>query len=159
MGIQIRLARAEDLSRLRGLTAESFGNVSIDHGIETLYGEINGRDWRWRKVRHVDDDFARDPDGLFVATDDINGELVGYVSTWRDPAAGMGHIPNLVVSESRRREGIGRQLLHRALEHFRASGLSHARIETLVQNDAGRTLYESLGFREVARQIHFACEL
>ena len=159
MGIQIRVASAEDLPRLRSLTAESFGRVSIDHGIELLFGEINGHDWQWRKVRHVDEDFARDPDGLFVAIDEEAGEVLGYVSTWRDTAGGLGHIPNLVVSGTRRREGIGRQLLHRALDHFRASGLSHARIETLVQNEVGRTLYESLGFREVARQIHFACEL
>jgi ribosomal protein S18 acetylase RimI-like enzyme len=38
-------------------------------------------------------------------------------------------------------------------------GLTHAKIETLVQNDVGNALYTSLGFREVARQIHFAMKL
>ena len=46
-----------------------------------------------------------------------------------------------------------------ALDRFRAAGLTHAKIETLVQNEVGKGLYESLGFREVARQIHFAMEL
>ena len=34
-----------------------------------------------------------------------------------------------------------------------------ARIETLEQNPIGRQLYPSLGFLEVARQIHFAMPL
>jgi hypothetical protein len=34
-----------------------------------------------------------------------------------------------------------------------------AKIETLEQNPIGRHLYPALGFREVARQIHFAMDL
>ena len=34
-----------------------------------------------------------------------------------------------------------------------------AKIETLEQNTIGRHLYPSLGFREIARQIHYAMSL
>ena len=34
-----------------------------------------------------------------------------------------------------------------------------AKIETLVQNPVGSHLYPSVGFQEVARQIHFAMPL
>ena len=34
-----------------------------------------------------------------------------------------------------------------------------AKIETLEQNPIGQTLYPSLGFQEVARQIHYAMRL
>ena len=34
-----------------------------------------------------------------------------------------------------------------------------AKIETLEQNPIGRQLYPSLGFQEVARQIHYAMPL
>jgi hypothetical protein len=34
-----------------------------------------------------------------------------------------------------------------------------AKIETLEQNPIGRRLYPALGFREVARQIHYAMPL
>ena len=34
-----------------------------------------------------------------------------------------------------------------------------AKIETLDQNPIGQKLYPSLGFREVARQIHYAMRL
>ena len=38
-------------------------------------------------------------------------------------------------------------------------GMSVAKIETLEQNPIGQTLYPSLGFVEVARQIHYALRL
>jgi ribosomal protein S18 acetylase RimI-like enzyme len=55
--------------------------------------------------------------------------------------------------------GIGRQLLEHALEFFRAQGLKVARIETLAHNEVGNHLYPSVGFEEVARQVHFAMRL
>lgn len=155
---RIRVCRPDEIPELRELTANSFGNVSIDCGIEQQFGQINNHDWKWRKARHIADDFARDPEGLFVAQSD-DGRIVGCVSSWCDKEAGIGHIPNLAVAEQYRGQGLGRLLLIHVLNHFRIQGMSHAKIETLVQNEIGRGLYESLGFREVARQIHFAMPL
>lgn len=153
----IRPFRPDDLPRLKELTVAAFDGVSIDQGMERLYGPINGHNWQWRKARHLDDDLARDPQGTFVLEE--NGAVIGYVSTWRDEDAGIGHIPNLVVAAGHRGQGRGRQLLEHVFAHFRAHGLTHAKIETLEQNPIGRHLYPSLGFREVARQIHFLADL
>jgi ribosomal protein S18 acetylase RimI-like enzyme len=160
--MQIRPYTPTDLPHLKRLTIEGFQGVSIDHGIEEAFGLINGRDWRWRKARHIDDDVARDPAGVFVAEDkdqENNAQIVGYVTTWQDAAAGIGHIPNLAVASTHRNQGLGRALLEHALNHFRASGLTHAKIETLAQNNIGNHLYPSLGFVEVARQVHFVAKL
>src|SRR5262249_18519506 len=146
-----------DLPVLKRLTTEGFAGVSIDHGIEQAFGPINGHDWQWRKARHIDDDVARDPAGVFVAEE--NGEIVGSVPKWQGTAPGMGHIPNLAVAATHRNRGLGRSLLEYALAHFRAAGLTHAKIETLAQNAVGNHLYPSLGFVEVARQIHFVAKL
>lgn len=156
--IRIRPFRTSDLPSLREMTGEAFDGVSIDQGIERAFGEINGHDWRWRKMRHVDDDVIRDAAGVFVA-ETADGSLVGYISTWRDPEAGIGHIPNVVVAAGYRGQGLGRRLLEHALQQFRTSGLTHAKIETLVQNKVGQALYTSIGFREVARQIHLVMDL
>jgi ribosomal protein S18 acetylase RimI-like enzyme len=155
--MHIRPYKPADLADLKRLTVEGFQGVSIDHGIEQAFGLINGRDWKWRKARHIDDDVARDPAGVFVADDD--GQIVGYVTTWQDRAASIGHIPNLAVAASHRNQGLGRTLLEHALNHFRAAGLTHAKIETLAQNAIGNHLYPSLGFVEVARQVHFVAKL
>jgi ribosomal protein S18 acetylase RimI-like enzyme len=155
--MHIRPYQPSDLPELKRITVEAFTGVSIDEGMEAAFGTIGGHDWRWRKARHIDVDVAREPTGVFVAED--TGRVVGYITTWQDPAAGLGHIPNLAIDASYRNRGLGRQLIEHALAHFRASGLSHAKIETLAQNAIGNHLYPSLGFVEVARQVHFVAKL
>jgi len=155
--MHIRPYRPADLPALKAITVAAFDGVSIDQGIEREFGLVNGQDWQWRKARHLDDDAAREPGGIFVAEHD--GQVVGYITTWQDRAAGIGHIPNIAIEAEYRGHGLGRQLIEHALAHLRSSGLSHAKIETLVQNEVGNHLYRSLGFREVARQIHFVADL
>jgi ribosomal protein S18 acetylase RimI-like enzyme len=155
--MHLRPFQPADLPHLKAITVEGFEGVSIDHGMEQAFGLINAHDWRWRKARHIDADAARDPQGIFVAED--NGQVVGYITTWQDREAGIGHIPNLAIAASHRNRGLGRQLIEHAFEHFRAAGLTHAKIETLAQNAIGNHLYPSLGFVEVARQVHFIAKL
>lgn len=155
--MQIRTYAPSDLPVLRAMTVEAFDGVSIDQSIEQLFGEINGHDWRWRKARHVDADAARDPAGIFVL--DAGGRIAGYISTWMDREAGIGHIPNLVLHPDYRGQGLGRRLIQHALDHFRSLGLGFAKIETLAQNEVGNGLYRSMGFQEIVRQIHFVADL
>lgn len=156
--LPIRPFRPEDLETLRAMTVEAFDGVSIDQNIERAFGTINDRDWRFRKGRHVDQDAERAPEGIFVA-ERPDGSIAGFVSTWQDREAGVGHIPNLVVGAGLRGQGLGRRLLAFAMDRFRAAGLTHARIETLDQNPVGNHLYRSAGFHEVARQVHFCIDL
>lgn len=153
----IRTFCPDDLPILKRIMVSAFDGVSIDQGMQKLFGIIHDHDWQWRKARHLDEDAAREPSGIFVA--EIDGRIVGFISTWQDREAGIGHIPNLSLEPDCRGKGFGRQLIEYALQHFRDNGLTHAKIETLVQNAVGEHLYTSLGFREVARQIHFAAEL
>ncbi len=156
-GVIIRLYRSSDLPTLKAIMVAAFEGVSIDQGIERVVGPINGHEWQWRKARHLDDDIRRDPDGILVA--EQADRIIGFISTWMDLEASIGHIPNISIVPECRGQGIGRQLIERAFDRFRAAGLSHAKIETLAQNEIGRHLYESVGFCEVARQVHFVAEL
>lgn len=153
----IRLFRPDDLEALRTLVVDNFDGVTLEQDIGQLLGDLNGRDWRWRKARHVDEDAAVAPDGIFVA--ESGGTIVGAVTTRRDVAAGRGRIVNLAVTPAFRGHGLGRALIERALESFRAAGLTYAVIETMAQNEAGKHLYPACGFIEVARQVHFARRL
>jgi ribosomal protein S18 acetylase RimI-like enzyme len=155
--MQVRAFRPDDLATLKRITVEAFDGVSIDQGMQQQFGTINGHDWQWRKARHLDEDAQRDPSGIFVAEDD--GKIIGYITTWQDREAGIGHIPNIAFLPQYRGRGLGRTLIRHALEHFQRSGLSHAKIETLVQNEVGNHLYQSIGFREVARQVHFLADI
>ena len=153
MAATIRAFQSADLLRLQEITVEAFNGVSIDQNAERHLGPIAGHDWQWRKARHVDEDVRRDPHGTFVAAD--GDQNLGYISSWMDHEAGIGYIPNLALTAAARGQGLGHRLLEHALDHFRGHNLSAAKIETLDQNPVGQHLYPALGFREVARQIHY----
>lgn len=155
-GIVLRSARPEEAELLARITAEVFEPVSIDAAIENMLGRP-GAAWQEIKAQAVRKELKDNPDGCFVA--EMGGTVVGYVSTVVNKAASRGIIANLAVLASAQGRGIGRLLLERALEHFRALGLAQAKIETLACNEVGQHLYPSLGFREVVRQIHYAMSL
>jgi ribosomal protein S18 acetylase RimI-like enzyme len=155
--VSLRLYRPDDLEPIKQLTVDSFGGVTIEENIEAALGILNGHDWRWRKARHIDDDVAANPAGIFVA--ESNGQFVGYITTRLDREAGKGRIPNLAVAAEFRGLGLGRKLIECALDYFRAEGMIFAVIETMAQNAVGQHLYPACGFVEIARQAHFACKL
>ena len=157
MSFTIRRYQPEDLETIKRITVTSFDGVSMDHRIEELYGEVNGHSWQWRKARNVDDDVARDSAGVFVV--ECDAQVVGSITTWIDHEASVGYIPNLSVDALYRGKGIGRALVEYALDYFRDQGLRVARIETLEENLIGKALYPSVGFRELARQIHYCVDL
>ena len=155
--MDIRLYRTDDLPILKQLMVGVFDGVSIDQVIEREFGTVGGGDWKWHKARQLDVDVSRKEATIFVA--EVDGQIVAFITTWQDQAAGIGHIPNLSVAKEFQGRGMGRKLIQHALDYFRQSGLSHAKIETVVQNDTGNHLYQSVGFREIARQIHFVGDL
>ena len=149
----IRKYRDSDLETLRQITAVCFEHVSIDKNIEDRFGVIAGVDWKERKKAHINHDVNRNAEGIFVS--EVDGEIAGYVTTDVNLKTKIGDIPNMAVDPRFQRRGIGRQLLETALAYLKQSGMLHARIATLSQNQIGADLYPRMGFTEVARQIHF----
>jgi predicted N-acetyltransferase YhbS len=85
--------------------------------------------------------------GNFVA--ERRSEVVGSVTTCRFGL--IGWVGMLLVERSLRGEGIGRNLLNRAIAHLEQIGARSIRLDA---TPLGRPLYESLGFRvdfELAR--------
>jgi ribosomal protein S18 acetylase RimI-like enzyme len=154
----IRVYQPSDLPRLQEITAETFGPVSIDNNMERLLGPFGEGDWQTRKLAAIAEDCRLQPDGVFVAQH-ADGTVAGYVTTRLNHNSGIGWIPNLAVDPAHQGQGLGRALLEYALEFFKTQGLSVAKIETLDQNPIGQALYPSLGFQEVARQVHYAMRL
>ncbi len=153
----IRLCQPTDLDELKRLTIEGFEGIAIDQNVERELGILGGHDWRWRKARHVDEDFEDNPGGVFVAEEE--GKVLGYISTRLDREAGKGRIPNLAVDRNSRGQGIGRQLIEHALDYLRREGMAFVMIETMENNPVGQHLYPSCGFIEAGRQIHYAMKL
>ena len=158
MSYSIRPYHPADLEAIKAITLVGFAGVSVDHALEKkLGGELAGHDWRWRKVRHIDDDVDAHAEGIFVAA--AESKVLGYISTTLDHEAGKGRIPNLAVAIDARGKGIGRALIEHALDYFRGKNLAYAVIETMESNPIGQTLYPDSGFQEIARQVHYAQRL
>lgn len=153
----IRKYRDGDLPKLREITVLAFEGVSIDHNIERKFGLIAGKDWKFRKARHIDWDVQANPDGVFIY--ELDGEIVGYITTRLDYETKIGWIPNMAVHPNYQGKGIGKQLMETALNYLREAGMEYAKIETLEQNKVGSAFYPKVGFVEVARQIHYLMKL
>ena len=65
--ITVRAFRPDDLEVIKQMTVEAFSGVSIDEAAEMVFGTINGHDWKWRKVRHIDGDVVREVEGILHA--------------------------------------------------------------------------------------------
>lgn len=94
--------------------------------------------------------------GFLVAeaqTDDglVDGEVVGHVVATGVRVNGqpMGHVKDLAVAPDRQGEGIGSDLLQRALSVLEAHGLGTVRLEVRPSNERAIALYERYDFAPV----------
>jgi ribosomal protein S18 acetylase RimI-like enzyme len=157
----VRPYQPADLPRLQEITAATFGPVSIDGNMQKILGQFGAGDapaWQTRKLAAIAQDCRAQPEGVFVICDHT-GLIAGYITTRLDEESRIGWIPNLAVDPAHQGKGLGRTLIQHALQFFRENTMQVAKIETLEQNPIGQALYPSLGFKEVARQIHYAMRL
>lgn len=89
----------------------------------------------WRRV------LTYHSDGCFKAV--ICGEQIGTVTTTRYESE-LGWIGMMLVNEANRRQGVGRCLMKRALDHLHQHQTATIKLDA---TPAGRPLYELLGFR------------
>ncbi|MGB5940732.1 MAG: ribosomal protein S18-alanine N-acetyltransferase [Rhodanobacter sp.] len=82
------------------------------------------------------------------------GEAVagyGILST----GASEAHVLNLCIGPDWRGRGLGRHLLGRLLDVARWNGAERVFLEVRPSNPLARTLYESMGFREIGRRPRY----
>jgi GNAT superfamily N-acetyltransferase len=74
----------------------------------------------------------------------VSGGVVGYAIVGR--AARRGYVQRLAVAPELQGSGLGRALLVDGLRWLRRRGAARAVVNTQVDNERARRLYESLGF-------------
>lgn len=156
LDIRIVQYQPSHLDRILAITAEGFRGVSIDYLIEEMYGYIEPG-WEERKFSDIRRSVETEPEGVFVA--EANGEVVGYITVTLSRTKRLGRIADLAVDARYRRQGVATRLLMHAVSYMREQGMHLAKIETLTNNAAGQAAYPKLGFKEVARQIHYIMKL
>jgi ribosomal protein S18 acetylase RimI-like enzyme len=90
---------------------------------------------------------------------EVAGKVVGFISSRADRESRFGWIANFAVLPGHQKKGIGTRLIEAAFDYLRAEGMEYVRIEALDQNPIATRFYPRLGFRAVARQIHYVMPL
>ncbi|MCP1315313.1 GNAT family N-acetyltransferase [Halomonas sp. 707D7] len=85
---------------------------------------------------------ARNPGLSIVAEQDE--ALIGTIMAGHD--GHRGFIQHLAVAEPYRKQGIGTALVSRCLDALRAEGIDKAHLMLLVDNDAGKRFWTTLGW-------------
>lgn len=81
------------------------------------------------------------------------GQLLSYGGFWR--AVDEAHITNVAVHPGHQRQGLGRELMQKLLEHAALKGCLRATLEVRRGNAPAIALYEGLGFRPVAMRPRY----
>ena len=79
-----------------------------------------------------------------------DGALDGYAGLLAPEGGGQGDIQTIAVAPRARRHGLGRTLLLALVDEARRRGVTELFLEVRADNPVARTLYESLGFVEIA---------
>lgn len=142
--MNVRLVRRTDASPLARLSEELGYSALVDE-VRIRLGAV---------LAHPDH-------AAFVAEHPDLG-VVGWIHVFaalRIQAGSFAEIGGLMVAESHRETGIGRQLVDKAEEWSWQRGLSMLRVRSHTKRMDARAFYQRLGFREVKTQRVFVKEL
>jgi ribosomal-protein-alanine N-acetyltransferase len=128
--IQVRAMRSDDLSRVSELEDASY-------------------DFPWSQG--VFSDCLRAGHPCWVLCVDALIAGYGILST----GAGEAHILNICIAADYRGQGLGRHLLRRLLDIARWNGAERVFLEVRPSNPLAKSLYESLGFKEIGKRPRY----
>jgi ribosomal protein S18 acetylase RimI-like enzyme len=135
--LRVREASAEDAEIIHSLAAELAGAVGDS--------PPSLEDVRGRLAELLEERRAR----VLVAEGDV---VVGVVSLWIKPDLAHGdsvvEVPMLVISEDRRREGVGKLMMEEVQRLAAENGATLIELVATTQNNPAREFYRSLGFVE-----------
>jgi ribosomal protein S18 acetylase RimI-like enzyme len=93
----------------------------------------------------------------------LDGKIVGYAYArleardWNALLGEHGALHDILVHDSARRLGIGKQLLTRALDELRKRGAERVVLHTAIKNKGAHKLFAAVGFRQT--MLEMTCEL
>ena len=118
------------------------GSAADIDAIAALEQECFASPWSRESLYH---DLAENQlSTYFVA--ELQGQIVGYVGIW--VIMDEGHVNNVAVSPSYRRQHIGSALIAAMLRSTEEAGIKSHTLEVRAGNRAAKGLYENYGFKE-----------
>ncbi|NLZ60608.1 MAG: GNAT family N-acetyltransferase [Lentisphaerae bacterium] len=111
------------------------------------------------KGEQVRSQAENDPGQFWVCEE--QGKIVGFITFAVNKNTSSGEILNNAVDPSCGLKGIGQQMYKAVLEHFRAAGLTYARVGTGLDwaHAPARRAYERAGFNRKLENVVYYMEL
>ena len=132
-------------------TASDLPNIEHEYGTLDNAGDPFCDTSKIRKLRY---------DRLLVA--EVDGRYAGFLywhvgnkPFFAPRVTQFAHIREVQVLKTFQGQGIGKKLTLHALHRMKALGIRHVFLATTETNKVARLLYESLGFNEYRRQLHY----
>ncbi|MQA98677.1 MAG: GNAT family N-acetyltransferase [Actinobacteria bacterium] len=143
--LEVRRARPSDLDALLRLQSQ-LGRHHREIQPDNPRYRVTEAEWETLLQRDLDSDTTR----IHIA--EWDGDIVGFVrlSFVEKPWGTSCEVDTLIVDETRRRYGIGRQLMSAAEHAAREHGAAAIRLNILAGNDLARAFYEGLGYEILA---------
>nr|MDO8109243.1 GNAT family N-acetyltransferase [Candidatus Sigynarchaeota archaeon] len=95
--------------------------------------------------------------GIFIAEDDASQKAVGMIIGIVKPAKSgkkEGFLQNVAVSQDARGQGIGKELVHRAIEYLKTLKTAEIGVNIRDSQKQAITMYERLGFVRSGNTMH-----
>lgn len=152
--VTIRRARPEDEAAL-GRLGEML--VAVHHGFDAARFIAPGPGTRQGYGGFLMEEMVRAD--AFVLVAELEGAVSGYLYAanegrdWMSLRGPAGVIYDIVVDPDRRRGGVGRALVARALEELSAMGAPQVVLSTATQNAAAQRLFAEAGFRPTMTEM------
>jgi ribosomal-protein-alanine N-acetyltransferase len=102
-------------------------------------------------LKSYEEAITSDHSFIMVAEDD--GRIAAFSVFYLTPPE--AELPDIVVDEKYRGQGLGRQLFTKSLEQLETRGIDTIFLEVRVSNTPARRLYESFGFEEISVRKYF----
>jgi ribosomal protein S18 acetylase RimI-like enzyme len=157
VALQIRKATTRDLPEIAVLAGMLVRQHFAFDAKRFLFIENPEKGYEWWFGKELQNKKAL----IFCAK--LDRKIVGYAYSrleprdWNALLDVHGALHDILVADSARRMGVGRQLLERTLKELRARGAPRVVLHTAIKNRAAQKLFASVGFRQT--MLEMTCEL
>jgi len=155
--IEIRRATRRELPKIAKLAGELVRQHSAFDAKRFLFIDNPEKGYEWWFGKELLNKKA------LILCAKLDREIVGYAYArleprdWNALLDAHGALHDILVADSARRKGVGKQLLTRTLAELRARGAPRVVLHTAIRNRAAQKLFAAVGFRKT--MLEMTCEL
>lgn len=155
-GLEIRAANRADVPAVLPMVQKTSAlHQQWDPAKFELVDDFIRRYRRWL-IKLIDD-----PRSIFLVAEK-DDHLIAFLVAFVDRPvplyrlAEFGYIRDMWVENDYRRIGVGRKMIHAAIEQFTAMGIRQVRLATAAANEPARAFFAACGFRPSATEMLIA---